>query len=230
MRTGRSFPWRKSPTARRARLAGYNEDDPHWSDLATFHAAGQGDSVWYNALPAYVAGKPLWQYSSDPGAFVNARSIFTCGTAAAAPPEFNLLDRIVFNYGMNYKGITGLPGEAYGTNFSAMSVLHTSAFVFLSDVRAHSTETPFYGPNLINEVGCSHCWAAQISSRHDAGANLSFADGHAAWFRYNYICSNAVTKVADPGRSDINWTTTASPSGSSKISFACRMAMLCDAR
>ena len=205
------FPLAKIANGTPDAPGGYNEDSPHWSDLAAFHAAGQGDSVWYNALPSYVGGKPLWQYASDPSGFVNGRSIFTCPTAAASPPEFNLLDRIVFNYGMNYKGITGLPGAAYGMNFSATAVLHTSAFVFLSDVRAHSAETPFYGSNPANEVGCSHCWAAQISSRHNAGANLNFADGHVAWFKYAYICSNAVTKAADPGRADINWTYNGQP-------------------
>jgi hypothetical protein len=127
-------------------------------------------------------------------------------TAAAPPPEFDLLSRIVFNYGMNYKGATGLPGVAYGTNFNATSIVNPSAFVFLSDVRARSTETPFYGSNPGNEIGCSHCWLAQISSRHVAGADLNFADGHVAYFKYTYLCSNAVTKAADPGRSDVNWT------------------------
>jgi prepilin-type N-terminal cleavage/methylation domain-containing protein/prepilin-type processing-associated H-X9-DG protein len=205
------FPLAKIANGTPGAPAGYNEDTPHWSDLATFHAAGQGDSVWYNAVSPYVAGKALWQYAGDPGLFVNGKSIFTCPTAAAGPAEFNLLDRIVFNYGMNYKGITGLPGAAYGTNFSATAVLNASAFVFLSDVRAHSTEAPFYGSNPANEVGCSHCWAAQMSSRHNAGANLNFADGHVAWFKYGYICSNAVTKAADPGRPDINWTYNGQP-------------------
>lgn len=186
--------------------AGYDEDSPRWSDMAAFHAAGQGDSVWYNALPTYAGSKALWEYASDPSVFVQTKNIFTCPSTASRAPEFNLLDRIVFNYGMNYKGATGLPGVGYGTNFNASSILNPSAFVFLSDVRAHSTETPFYGANPGNEIGCSHCWVAQISSRHNAGADLNFSDGHVAYFKYSYICSNAVTKAIDPGNSDINWT------------------------
>ena len=53
--------------------------------------------------------------------------------------------------------------------------------------------------------------AADSSSRHDAGANLNFADGHVAYFKYACICSNAVTKVADPGNPDINWTYNGQP-------------------
>ncbi|HWD94684.1 MAG TPA: DUF1559 domain-containing protein [Verrucomicrobiae bacterium] len=185
---------------------GYNEDTPHWTDLTAFHNAGQGDSVWYNALPSYAGSKALWEYASDPSGFVGAKSIFTCPTAATQPPEFDLLNRIVFNYGMNYKGATGLAGVGYGSNFLATAVLNPSAFVFLSDARARSTEIPFYGANPGNEIGCSHCWLAQISSRHNAGADLNFADGHVAYFKYTYLCSNAVTKAADPGRWDVNWT------------------------
>ncbi|HTX22313.1 MAG TPA: prepilin-type N-terminal cleavage/methylation domain-containing protein [Candidatus Aquilonibacter sp.] len=208
------FPLAKIPNGTPGAPAGYNEDDPAWSALIAFHAAGQGNSVWYNVLPSYVGGQPLWQIALANGStnFVNARKIFDCPTAAALPSDFaSNPDRIVFNYGMNYKGNTGLTGVGYGTNFSATMVSHPSAFVFLSDVRAHASETPFYGSNPANEVGCSHCWAAQISSRHDAGANLNFADGHVAYFKYTYICSNAVTKAADPGNPDINWTYNGQP-------------------
>ncbi len=200
------FPYAKIPNGTPGAPGDYDEDSPRWSDLAAFHAAGQGDSVWYNCLPPYTASKPLWQYAASPDVFVRSRTIFTCPTAAAKPAEFDLTTRIVFNYGMNYKGITGLAGVAYGVNFSAGSIQHPSAFVFLSDVRASSTESPFYGSKPLNEIGCSHCWVAQLSSRHDAGANLNFADGHAAYFKYSYVCSNATTKAADPGRADINWT------------------------
>jgi prepilin-type N-terminal cleavage/methylation domain-containing protein len=206
------FPFAKIANGTPGAPAGYNEDDPSWSALIAFHAAGQGDNVWYNALPAYVGGQPLWQIASAPANFVNARKIFDCATAALLPSDFaSNPDRIVFNYGMNYKGNTGLTGIGYGTNFSANAVLQPSAFVFLSDVRAHASETPFYGSNPANEVGCSHCWAAQISSRHDAGADLNFSDGHVGYYKYSYICSNAVTKAADPGHSDINWTYNGAP-------------------
>lgn len=199
------FPAAKIPTGTPGAPGDYNEDGPKWTDLTAFHAAGQGDYVWYNALPFYVAKKPLWQVAEDPVSFASSKKIFECPTAAKVPSEFDA-SRILFHYGMNYKGATGLTGVGYGSNFTATVVQRPSAFVFLSDVRAHSTEVPFYGSKPANEVGCSHCCAAQISSRHSAGANLTFADGHAAYFKYSYICSNAVTKAADAGRGDINWT------------------------
>jgi prepilin-type N-terminal cleavage/methylation domain-containing protein/prepilin-type processing-associated H-X9-DG protein len=203
------FPIAKIPNGTPGAPAGYNEDDPSWSALTVFHAAGQGDDAWYNALPCYAGGVPLWQIAQAANTtnFVNAKKIFDCGTVDELPSDFaSTPDRIVFNYGMNYKGNYGLVNIGYGTNFTASMISHPSTFVFLSDVRAHASETPFYGSNPANEVGCSHCWAAQISSRHNAGANISFADGHVAYFKYSYICSNGVTSAGDSSRPDINWT------------------------
>jgi prepilin-type N-terminal cleavage/methylation domain-containing protein/prepilin-type processing-associated H-X9-DG protein len=205
----RIFPMAKIPNGTPGAPAGYNEDDPSWSALAAFHAAGQGDDVWYNALPSYAGGLPLWQIEQGSGStnFVAARKIFDCGTARKIPSDFaSTPDRIVFNYGMNYKGAYGLSGVGYGTNFTQAMVSRPSAFVVLSDVRAHASERPFYGSNPANEVGCSHCWAAQISSRHDAGANITFADGHVVWFKYSYVCSNGVTSAGDASDPDVNWT------------------------
>jgi prepilin-type N-terminal cleavage/methylation domain-containing protein len=82
------FPFAKIANGTPGAPAGYNEDDPSWSALIAFHAAGQGDNVWYNALPAYVGGQPLWQIASAPANFVNARKIFDCATAALLPSDF----------------------------------------------------------------------------------------------------------------------------------------------
>jgi prepilin-type N-terminal cleavage/methylation domain-containing protein/prepilin-type processing-associated H-X9-DG protein len=183
---------------------GYNENKPTWADFAALHAAGQGDSAWYNALPVYVGGKPLWQIASDPANFVNSGKIFDCPAASAQPAEYDST-RVVFNYGMNPKGNTGLPGAAYGTNFSARAIANPAAFVFMADGRARSAEAPFYGSDPAKEVGVSHCWVIQMASRHNAGANMNFADGHVSYFKYSYICSNAVTKAVDPGNADIHW-------------------------
>ncbi len=202
----RIFPLAKIADGTPGAPASYDEDAPRWSDMAAFHAAGQGDSAWYNALPFYVGSKALWELASDPTGFVQGKTIFNCPTANAQPPETDAPDRIVFNYGMNYKGNTGLAGISYGVNFSTASILNPSAFVFLSDTRVHSTENPFYGTNPAKELGCSHCWVAQLSSRHAAGADLNFSDGHVGYYKYSYVCFNAGTKATDPGLSEINWT------------------------
>jgi prepilin-type N-terminal cleavage/methylation domain-containing protein/prepilin-type processing-associated H-X9-DG protein len=197
------FPLAKITNGTPGAPSSYNEDEPMWSDLVAFAAAGEGMNAWYNVLPPYVGKNPLWQYASNPSNFVNSTTIFTCPTSDAIPPDFNLLQRIVFNYGMNYKGNTGMDTTIA---FKATMILHPSAFVFLSESRTHGSETPFYGTSPTNELGTSHCCYAMESSRHSAGANLTFSDGHTAYFPYSYIAANVGTRPGDPGRADINWT------------------------
>ncbi len=202
------FPLPKIPTATPG-APGYNENQPMWQKFSDFHNSGQGDSAWFNALPTYVAGQPLWQVAQGAGSanFAASKKIFDCPAALALPPQYAATpDRVEFNYGMNPQGNKGLPaGVAYGTNFTATTVLHPSAFTFMADGRAHFSETPFYGSDPTKEVCVEHCWVVQMASRHSGGANLTFADGHVDWFRYTYVCSNGVTRAVDPGNADINW-------------------------
>jgi prepilin-type N-terminal cleavage/methylation domain-containing protein/prepilin-type processing-associated H-X9-DG protein len=199
------FPMPKIPTATPG-SSGYNENTPGWSNFADFHNAGQGDNAWFNALPSYVGGKALWEIaanSTSPG-FVNSKKIFDCpGVTQAA--EVTDTNRVVFNYGMNPKGNTGLPASVgYGTNFLSTMVANPAAFVFMGDGRARTTDLPYYG-DPTKEVGVEHCWAQQFSARHNVGGNLTFADGHAVYFKYSYAIANGGTKPVDAGVADINW-------------------------
>lgn len=183
--------------------AGFNEDAVQWSDLLAFAQAGQGYNVWYNVLPPYIGKQPLYQYAADPTNFVNSKTIFTCPTSDAIPPDFNLTQRVIFNYGMNYKGNTGLDPTV---QMRTTLIWHPSAFVFLSESRTHASETPFYGTSPSSELGTSHCCYAMESSRHNSGAVLNFADGHAAYYKYQAICLRGYTRPQDPGNPNINWT------------------------
>ncbi len=198
------FPMPKIPTGTPG-SSGYNENMPGWSNFADFHNAGQGDSAWFNALPSYIGAKALWDIaanSASPG-FVNSKKIFDCPGVTQAP-EVTDPNRVVFNYGMNPKGNTGLTGIGYGTNFTSTLVQIPAAFVFMGDGRARTTDLPYYG-DPTKEVGVEHCWAQQFSARHNIGGNLTFADGHAAYFKYSYAIANGGTKPVDAGVSDINW-------------------------
>jgi len=198
------FPLPKIATATPG-SPGYNENTPGWSNFAEFHNAGQGDTAWFNALPPYVSSKPLWEIAAAPAGFVSGRKIFDC-PAVTQPAEFSDPNRVVFNYGMNPKGNTGTYSNAvYGINFKATMVQKPSAFVFMGDGRARSTELPYYG-DPTKEVGVQHCWVKQFSARHNVGGNLTFADGHAAHFKYSYVCANGGTTALDTGAPDINWT------------------------
>jgi prepilin-type N-terminal cleavage/methylation domain-containing protein/prepilin-type processing-associated H-X9-DG protein len=190
--------------------SGYDQDNILWTDLAGFAAGGYGNSAWFNALPPYVAQKALWQYAANPANFVNGRSIFNCLTARFLSAEVDPLNRVAFSYGINFKSTSGL--VPVSSHLKATQALHPSAFVFFSDVRANSGETPFYGANPLNDLGAARGSLNHLSSRHAAGANLTFLDGHSAYFRYSYMACQKGTKIGDPGNPDINWSYDGTPS------------------
>ena len=190
--------------------AGYSQDNIHWADLASFAAAGSGNSAWFNALPPYVSQKSLWQYATNPASFVGGRNVFTCPTAKFLPNEVDPLNKVAFSYGINFKGTNGLTPATLP--FKITTVLHSSAFVLFSDVRANSLETPFYGSNPTNDIGAPRGSLNHLSSRHSAGANLTFADGHAAFFHYSYLAYPKGAKIGDPAVGDVNWSYDGSPS------------------
>jgi len=190
--------------------SGYDQDNILWTDLTSFAAGGYGNGAWFNALPPYVSQKALWQYAASPANFVNGRSVFNCLTARFVPAEVDPLNRVAFSYGINFKGTNGLVPA--GSPFKATVVLHPSAFVFFSDARANSSETPFYGANPLNDLGAARGSLNHLSSRHAAGANLTFLDGHSAYFKYSYMAYKKGTKIGDPGNPDINWSYDGTPS------------------
>jgi len=186
---------------------GYAIDNPRWTDLAAFGAAGTGNTAWFNALPPYVAQPALWQYSGNPATFTTQRSIFVCRTAHINPTEVDPLTRVVFYYGMNNRATNGL-SIAAGSPFLATQVLFPSALVWLADERDSTEELPFYGVNSTSELGCPRGALNHLSSRHDAGANLAFLDGHVGHYAYSYLVlpnGNPSTAIIDPGRGDVNW-------------------------
>jgi prepilin-type processing-associated H-X9-DG protein len=193
-----------------------------------------GDDVWFNALPPYVANKPLWAWFNDPTYFYGSKSIFTCPTAFAqgidqADQSVATLGqrymapgvRPLFNYAMNSKSLAnGQLGLGGATILKMSMVAHPSAFVLFSDVRDRSAEQPFYPMGDANQfvLATPHCYTTRFSSRHNQGGQITFSDGHAAYFKYNYVVSDG-TAIApsgptagktvaaghDPGRPDINW-------------------------
>jgi prepilin-type N-terminal cleavage/methylation domain-containing protein/prepilin-type processing-associated H-X9-DG protein len=186
------------------------QDNPQWGDLQQFFILGQGNDVWFNALPTYVGSRPLYKWATNPTNFNSLQSIFTCPTAVAqginaldAPAGHGFmqpLERPLFNYAMNSKSLANEPSTAI---LKTPRVAHPSAFVMFSEVRNRSNETPFIGSaaNLI-DLATPHCYTTRFSARHSSGANITFADGHVSFFKYAYVVNSTGN---DPGRGDINW-------------------------
>ena len=213
------------------------QDNPPWLSIPTLHTQNEGDDVWFNALPSFVGNKPLYIWAMDPTIFYGSKSIFTCPTAfsqgidavdkQAALDQYDMISgvRPLFNYAMNSKSLAN--ENLYGTVtiLKTTMVVHPSAFVLFSDVRNRSAETPYYGAadnQLI--LATPHCYTTRFSSRHDQGGNITFSDGHAAHYKYNYVVSDGTAIIPigpsagqtapaghDPGRTDINWDCQGNP-------------------
>ncbi len=190
------------------------QDNPAWDDVQTFYNLGEGNDVWFNALPRYVNGKPLFQWVINPVGFATEKSILTCPTAVAqgiypkdipqgspAPAlDMNSENRPLFNYSMNSKSLANEPNA---TALKSGMVVHPSAFVMFSDVRNRSPEFPFYGSSANKvDLATPHCYTTRFSARHSQGGNIVFSDGHVDFFLYKYVVN---TSGKDPGNPDINW-------------------------
>ena len=96
-------------------------------------------------------------------------------------------------------------------------IVHPSAFVLYSDVRNRSAETPYYG-TADNQIllATPHGYTTRFSSRHNKGGNITFSDGHAAFFKYDYIVADGIKNPGiaaghDPGNQDVNWDCQGNP-------------------
>jgi prepilin-type N-terminal cleavage/methylation domain-containing protein/prepilin-type processing-associated H-X9-DG protein len=217
------FPWPRYQVP-----SPVQQDNPKWLDVSTFFGMvpQTGNDVWFNALPQYVGGKPLYKWVTNPTGFASIQSIFTCptavaqginpadvtdkSTATAAAGNMNATSRPLFNFGMNSKSTVNETPASYpsGTSLPLKSgmIAHPSAFVLFSDVRNRSDDTPgtsYYGsPANQNDLATPHCYTTRFSARHNQGGDITFSDGHVCFYKYTYVVNNS---GHDPGQPDINW-------------------------
>ena len=137
-------------------------------------------------------------------------------------------NRPLFGYGMNSKA-TANESISIPSNILCRTsmVTHPSSFVLFSDTRNRSAETPYQpvtdpstaaaGDNVF-DLATPQSYSTRFSSRHNQGGQMTFSDGHAAYYKYNYVVSDGtaispsgpsaghtVAPGHDPGRPDINW-------------------------
>jgi len=213
-----------------------DQDNPSWLAINGYHNLSQGDDVWFNALPTYVANKPMYywaQSAANIALFRDAKSIFTCPTAVTdgidptdatpVPPNHkNMIPggRPLFGYGMNSKSVANEAINVANPLLKSSKIKNPSAFALISDVRNRTVEQPYFGDPANQDVlATPHNYTTRFSSRHNKGGNITFSDGHSAYFKYNYVVSDGTAVVPsltpgqtvtvlpgkDPGRADINW-------------------------
>jgi prepilin-type N-terminal cleavage/methylation domain-containing protein/prepilin-type processing-associated H-X9-DG protein len=189
-----------------------NPDQPTWTEINSAHYfLHAGDNVWFNTLPSYVSGKPLYTYSSgSPTAqgspiwtYNNVPTLFKCRTSDNTPrvttTDPNPNTQVIFNYAINSKRSD--PAD-FSVPFKSQQISHPSAFVAFSEVRTHASENPYSG-NKPTDLGSPQCYTTRLSSRHSAGVNITFSDGHVNYFKYSYAVNST---GYDPGDPDINWS------------------------
>ena len=184
----------------------------------------QGLDVWFDALPPLVnylslldfAGKYQTQCGSQFNSLAQSKAaIYFCATAVAKGLDSTMGDPgtmnsqyVPFNYGMNSKATDGLASSYLKSSM----IKNTSGLVLFSDERTRADETPYAAPgtSYASEVCTPQSYTTRLSGRHGAGANLTFADGHSAWVKYDYaitpVNGNNGLKPGDPGRADVVWT------------------------
>lgn len=204
------------PASRDLNYVATPDNNPIWTEMYTDASKSPpiGMSDWFNALPPYVSQLPLWEYGANGASnnvFFSTHSIFICPTARAIPrnPATDPDPAVgpTFNYGMNQR--INYPGEPE-VPFRITQARNPAAFVVFSEQRVHASETPYYGNNPTDLSSTYNCYN-RFSGRHNQGGNIVFGDGHAAWFKYSYVCEASGGTIVDPGDFDINWTYTGVP-------------------
>jgi prepilin-type N-terminal cleavage/methylation domain-containing protein/prepilin-type processing-associated H-X9-DG protein len=215
------------------------QDNPDWTTIFGYHYNLNppiGNDVWFNVLPSYISQKPLYTYSLSPSSinnFSTMKSIFYCPTAtsqgydaqdqSASHGAMTPGTRPLFGYAMNSKSLNNENLSGYVPRLRFQIIAHPSAFVLFSDVRNRSAETPYnatpdnqlpQGNSVV--LASPHCYSTRFSSRHNRGGNITFSDGHAAYFKYDYIVADGTEAAADGsgaipiaghdlGQQDVNW-------------------------
>jgi prepilin-type N-terminal cleavage/methylation domain-containing protein/prepilin-type processing-associated H-X9-DG protein len=219
--SNQTFPYPRLQVASTA-----DQDNPSWQVIYGYHntpGTSQSDSVWFNCLPSYVGNKPMYVWALAPTNFYTSKSIFSCPTAFsqgidpvdqnASPGMGDMIPgaRPLFSYAMNSKALANEQINNVNAVLKSTMVVHPSSFALFSDVRNRSTETPYYGTAANQtDLATPHCYTTRFSSRHNKGGNITFSDGHASYFKYDYVVSDGVQNPSipagkDPGRPDINW-------------------------
>ena len=176
------------------------EDAPNWLDFTSVEFLNRanntsyGREAWFNALPTYIRADPLYlvAVNSTQKIYNSGKNIFWCPTAASQGVEstINLNDRAMFSYGINSKRVD--PRDPVTTPIKLTAFVRPSATVAFSENRMRSDDQPYFGdPTKAATLGSPQCYTTRFSGRHNKMGNLSFMDGHAASFKYEYEIGRA---------------------------------------
>ena len=141
-----------------------------WPDIAAANAT----DVWFNALPPLYFGQPGADgFAADPQSFHSTKTIFHCPSAKLPSGNVNPIFSLVAN-----SKLKSSPDPFASASFNCIQDYATTVLFLEGGVPGE--EKIFPAQN--NYSGQPAAWANRLSGRHDNGANLAFADGHAQRF------------------------------------------------
>ena len=138
--------------------------------------AGDGNNVWYNALPRSIKLKGAADYLADKVAFYSTDSLFHCPTAPF-PVSAPLDSFVYFSLAMNSKLISG----SATTVKINMIKLPSNTVIFLEN--RLTADLMVDGNQAKTDLGQPSSYASRFAARHAKMGNLVFADGHASSYK-----------------------------------------------
>ena len=139
--------------------------------------------------------------------------------------------RPLFNYAMNSKSLANENSQRRSSPSSKppwwFILPRSCSFPMSATAPLKLPITPLQQTSIPRVTRCSatpHCYTTRFSSRHNQGGNITFSDGHAAYYKYQYVVSDGTAVIPagptagqtaaaghDPGRADINWDCQGNP-------------------
>jgi len=229
--SNQQYPWPRLESTPTASLPTGEQDMPTWTQIVEcYDVLNERNDIWFNGLPGYVNGHPLYYYAqpAENSLYDQGNNIFNCPTFKSqgvnandiTAENMNQATRPLFNYAANSKALANQSAGAQPPNafLKTGMVAHPSAFVMISEVRDRSDDQPNYSGQT--ELATPECYTTRAAARHNGGENISFSDGHAAFFKYTAVVSdgksptpagNTPSPGGDPGNPDINWACEGNP-------------------
>jgi prepilin-type processing-associated H-X9-DG protein len=191
---------------------------------STFGPGSPNDEfAWFNALPENMSDKPFSQYWNGITSNYKQRlpfpggvgKIWHCASAQAAPGDNFLKGGSFgfFSYVMNLdlKLLTTIRNNVQGNSFEYPnmprlgSVRSPSAIVLLVDATFSPTLESYTSSPDRNGIFPA-ARSERFTARHNSsGGNLAFIDGHAAFFRRNYITNGTTSREEKHGKVQTKW-------------------------
>ena len=166
--------------------------------------ATDGADVWYNALPRSIKLHGAADFLANKPGFYSKESLMHCPSAPI--PATALLDSFVyFSISMNSKLIQG-----NDTTIKVTNVKQPVQTVIFLENRLPG-ESKVDSAQTDSDLGQPSSYANRFPARHLNTGNLTFIDGHAAFFKGNKVVE---TQTGSPNKGkailpqmDIVWTT-----------------------